>query len=460
MFFRTKPLKTFQRALGRHKVLTQEEDLLTYSYDGSSDRSVPEVVVLAETVDDVMTAVNFAIDEGYYITPRGAGTGLSGGAVPLKKGMVLCTERMNNIIEFNVDEKYIIVEPGITTAQVQEEVSQKGLFYPPDPSSYKVSCIGGNVAENAGGLRCLKYGITKHYVTGLEFVTSRAERCCTGSLAREKGSVDVTALLIGSEGTLGIITRIALRLIDPPPANGTISIAFPSREFAGNAVSEIMAAGVLPAVCELMDKAVLEAITGYTGTVLPEGTEAMILVEVDGTPEEVQSGLAIVEEFSHNRQALEILSTTDPAETEKLWNLRRSISPSLARLAKGKINEDVSVPRSRLPDLLKQVETIAKKYNLIIPCFGHAGDGNIHVNVMYNPEDTLERERASRAVEEVFKEVVSLEGTISGEHGIGIVKRDYMRLQMGSHELETMRMIKHAFDPQGLFNPGKVIPVG
>ncbi|HDH57129.1 MAG TPA: FAD-binding protein [Bacteroidetes bacterium] len=458
MLFHSKPLKIFQRSLGRHKVLTSQEDLLTYSYDVSFNRSMPQVVVLAESTEDILTAVNFAIDEGYKITPRGAGTGMSGGAIPLKGGMVISTERMNHILDFNVHEKYMVVEPGITTAQVQDEATAQGLFYPPDPSSYKVSSIGGNVAENAGGLRCVKYGTTKHYVLGLEFVTSRGEICCTGSLNQRSDTYDLTPLLVGSEGTLGIITRIALKLIEAPAGRGTMQAFFPSLELAGNSVLEIMAAGIVPSVCELMDKSVLDAITAYTGTPLPPKTEALLLIEVDGSGEEVKTGMEEIESLCRNRQAVEIQSTEDPVEAEKLWTLRRSISPSLARLARGKINEDVSVPRSKLPELLKQANRIGKRYGLMIPCFGHAGDGNIHVNVMYNPDDTLEKKRAFQAVEEVFREVVRLEGSISGEHGIGTVKRDYMRLQMASGELDTLRRIKEAFDPENLFNPGKIIP--
>lgn len=458
MLLRSKPLAIFQRSLGRHKVLTSQEDLLTYSYDVSSTRSIPQVVVLAESSEDILLAVNFAIDEGYKITPRGAGTGMSGGSVPVKAGMVISTERMNQILEFKVPEKYMVVEPGVITARIQDEAASKGLFYPPDPSSYKVSSIGGNVAENAGGLRCVKYGTTKHYVLGLEFVTARGEICRTGTLNGSIGSPDLTPLLVGSEGTLGIITRIALRLINAPAARGTMQIIFPSLDLASNSVSEIMAAGILPSVCELMDRHVLDAVTAYTGTQLPTGTEALLLIEVDGTVKEVRTGMVKVERLCRHRQALEIKSTDDPSRAEKLWTLRRSISPSLARLARGKINEDVSVSRSKLPELLKGVERIAKRYGMVIPCFGHAGDGNIHVNVMFNPEDTLEKKRASQAVEDVFREVVRLGGTLSGEHGIGTVKRDYMRMQMSSGELDTLRKIKEAFDPEGILNPGKILP--
>ena len=460
MLFHSNPLKNFQRALGRHKVLTAREDLLTYSYDVSSERSLPELVVLAESTEDILTAVTFAIDTGYAITPRGAGTGMSGGSVPLKKGIVISTERMNHILDLNVENKSILVEPGVITATIQEEAAKHGLFYPPDPSSHKISSIGGNVAENAGGLRCVKYGTTKHYVQGLEFITSRAEVCCTGCLNDRSEPIDLTPLLVGSEGTLGIITRIALRLIDAPEYRGTQRIIFPSLELAGNSVTEIMAAGILPSICELMDKSVLDAITVYTGTELPPETEALLLIEIDGNPEEVKEGMDEVEKICRNRQAIEILSTDDPAETEELWTLRRSVSPSLSRLATGKLNEDVSVPRSKMPDLLKVARRISGRYGLPIPCFGHAGDGNIHLNVMYDTGDTLQGKRAFQAMEEIFREVVRLEGTISGEHGIGIVKREYMRLQMSSAELDTLRKIKEAFDPDGLFNPGKIIPDG
>jgi glycolate oxidase len=460
MFFRTSPLKSFERALGHHKVLTSPEDLLAYSYDVSFERSLPELVVLAESAEDVVTAVKFAIDERYKVTPRGAGTGMSGGSVPLKRGMVLCTERMNHILDLDIDGRRLITEPGVITATIQDEAAKHMLFYPPDPSSHKISSIGGNVAENAGGLRCVKYGTTKHYVMGLEFVNSRADICCTGSFNGTSDEWDLTPLLVGSEGTLGIITKIALRLIDAPASRGTLRIIFPSMDLAGNSVAEIMAAGILPSVCELMDKSVLDAVTAFTGTDLPPTAEALLLVELDGDEQDVQKRMTEVREVCQNRQAVEILSTADSKEAEKLWTLRRSISPSLARLASGKLNEDVSVPRSKIPDLLKMAHRLSERYNLLVPCFGHAGDGNIHINVMYDTYDTLQKKRAFQAIEEVFREVVRLGGALSGEHGIGIVKRDYMRLQMKSGELDTMRKIKAAFDPDGLFNPGKILPEG
>ncbi|TKJ37587.1 glycolate oxidase subunit GlcD [candidate division LCP-89 bacterium B3_LCP] len=460
MLFRSNPLKTFQRALGRHKVLTSPEDLLTYSYDVSSERSTPEMVVLAEAADDIIQSVKFARDEGYRITPRGGGTGMSGGSVPLRQGMVLCTERMNDILGIDEENKTALVEPGVITATVQDEAAKVGLFYPPDPSSHKISSIGGNVAENAGGLRCVKYGTTKHYVQGLEFVSARGELCYTGILDSKNSIPDLTPLLVGSEGTLGIITKISLRLIDTPEARGTLRIFFTSMDYASNSVAEIMAAGILPSVCELMDKAVLDAITAYTGTQLPNNTEALLLIEVDGNREEIKGRVAEIESICNNRQAIEIASTENLEEAEQLWTLRRSISPSLSRLASGKMNEDVSVPRSRIPDLLNEVRRISQRYDLPIPCYGHAGDGNIHVNVMYDADDTLQHQRSLQAIEEVFKEVVRLDGSLSGEHGIGIVKREFMRLQMESAELDTLRKIKESFDPDGIFNPGKIIPEG
>jgi glycolate oxidase len=350
------------------------------------------------------------------------------------------------------------VGPGITTARVQDEAALHRLFYPPDPSSHKVSTIGGNIAENAGGLRCVKYGTTKHYVLGLEFVTARGEICRTGAMDTYALPYDLTPLLVGSEGTLGIITAALLRLIDAPAARGTMRILFPSLEQAAQAAAQIMAEGVVPAVSELMDKAVLEAVTAYTGTKLPAGTQALLLIEVDGEPEEVKAGVAKVEAICTKRGAVQIRSTQDPLQAEKLWKLRRSVSPSLARLAPGKLNEDVCVPRSKLPDLIAAAQRISKRYGLSIPCFGHAGDGNIHINVMFDPSDTLQVKRAQQAVEEVFKQTIELGGTLSGEHGIGSVKRDFMRLQMSNAELDTLRHIKNSFDPDGIFNPGKIIP--
>jgi glycolate oxidase len=458
MFLRPKSFKSFQRLLGQHKVLISDEDLLTYSYDTTAQRVIPDMVVLAESTADVQATVNFAIDEGYVITPRGAGTGMSGGSVPLKRGIVLCTERMDPIHKLDVQRKTLLVGPGITTARVQEEAARQGLFYPPDPSSHKVSTIGGNIAENAGGLRCVKYGTTKHYVLGLEFITAHGEICRTGQLDSSSLPFDVTPLLVGSEGTLGIITAALLRLVDAPAARGTMRILFPSLEGAAQAASDIMAAGVVPAVSELMDKAVLDAVTAYVGTHLPAGTQALLLIEVDGTTEEVQAGISRVEKICISRGALQFRATEDPEIAERLWRLRRSVSPSLARLAAGKLNEDVSVPRSKLPHLIEAAQNISKRYGLTIPCFGHAGDGNMHINVMFDPADTLQIKRAHQAVEEIFKETVALGGTLSGEHGIGSVKRDYMRLQMSNAEIEILRMIKESFDPEGLFNPGKIIP--
>ncbi|RJP73133.1 MAG: FAD-binding protein [Candidatus Zixiibacteriota bacterium] len=458
MLFRPKSLKSFQRILGQHKVLVSEEDLLSYSYDTTAERVIPQMVVLVESTEDVQAVVDFALDEGLIITPRGAGTGMSGGSVPLKRGIVISTERMAFIYQVDPEARTMLVGSGITTVAVQNEAAKHGLFYPPDPSSYKASTIGGNVAENAGGLRCVKYGTTKHYVLGLEFVNAHAEVLRTGALDEGESPFDLTPLLVGSEGTLGVITTILLRLIEAPAARGTLRLLFPSLEEAAGASAEIMAAGVVPSVAEIMDKAVLEAVTAFTGTRLPAEAQALLLIEVDGPAEAVEAGMAQVEHICRTRRALEIQSTRNPVEAEQLWTLRRSVSPSLARLARGKLNEDVSVPRSQLPDLIAAAQRISRRYGLLIPCFGHVGDGNIHVNVMFNPDDTLERKRALQAVEEIYKETVALGGSISGEHGIGYVKRDYLRLQMSQSEIDTLRRIKQAFDPDGIFNPGKIIP--
>ncbi len=458
MLFGPKVVKNLQRSLGRHKVLLSDEDLQSYSYDTTAQRVLPQIVVLAESPEDIQIVVQFARDKGYPITPRGAGTGMSGGSVPLKRGLVLSTERMNFIHELNVEKKTMLVGPGLTTAQIQEEAARHGLFYPPDPSSHKVSTIGGNVAENAGGLRCVKYGTTKNYVLGLEFISTHGEICLTGDLSPKPLPYDLTPLLVGSEGTLGIITAILLRLIAAPAARGTLRLIFPSIELAASAVSEIMAAGLVPSVAELLDESVLKAVTAFMGVHLPAGAGALLLIEVDGNAEQVRTGMAKVENLCRNRQALEIRATREAAEAEELWTLRRSVSPALSRLATGKLNEDVAVPRSKLPDLIKLAQRLSKRYGLAIPCFGHAGDGNLHLNVMYERSDTLQYKRALQAVEEIYKETVNLGGTISGEHGIGLVKRDYLRLQMSPEEIEVLRRIKESFDPEGIFNPGKIIP--
>ena len=452
-----KGLKRLIRKVGRDKVLTGPEDLLMYSYDTTPLRHLPQVVVTPTEVQDVVEAVQFARRVNIPVVPRGAGTGMSGGSVPIQGGLVLNFERMNRILSIDIEKKMGICEPGVVTATFQAEVEKLGLFYPPDPSSYTISTLGGNVAENAGGLRCFKYGVTANYVLGLEFVNAEGEIVPTGYFDNYKSEINLTGILIGSEGTLGAITKVALRLIKKPEYTRTIQAPFSSIERALELVNEVITKGITPAVMEFMDEETLSAVTQYLNYDFPHGVAAVLLIEVDGPEDQASQDGEEIGALCRIHKAMATEYADRPGEQERLWKIRREISPSLARLAPDKINEDVCVPRDQMLSFLKGVKGIARGHDLLIPTFGHAGDGNFHVNIMYDRRDEGQNTDAQIALEEIFDLTLQLGGTLSGEHGIGLVKRDYLKKQYREVELDFMRQVKKAFDPEGLFNPGKIL---
>jgi glycolate oxidase len=393
--------------------------------------------------------------------PRGAGTGYTGGAVPTHGGVVLSLERMNRILEIDEANLVAVVEPHVVTGDLQDAVERVGLFYPPDPASLRQSTIGGNVAECAGGPRAFKYGTTKQYVLGLEAVLPTGEIVETGGkVVKNVVGYDLTHLLVGSEGTLGIITKIILRLIPKPPVQATLRATFTRVEDAVRGVTEIIRERVVPAAVELVDGPSLEAVARnlQVRSLAPEGTAAILLVEVDGVPSAVEEEAARVERALAAAGATEILRARNEAERQELWRVRRELSLSLKMVAKLKFNHDVVVPKGRIPELFALVAGIASDYRLRIPCFGHAGDGNIHVNIMVDPDNADEVARAHEAERVLFTGVVALEGSISGEHGIGFAKAPFLTLELSEEEIALMKRVKAAFDPHGILNPGKIFP--
>ncbi len=448
-------MRALRRLLGKGKLLTDPEDLLLYGYDATTIRGTPLAVVMAESTDDIRKTVIFAQERGINLTPRGTGTGLSGGSVPVKGGVVISFERMNSILKVDVENNFSIVQPGVVTSTLQETAARHNLFSPPDPSSNNVSTIGGNVAENAGGLRCFKYGVTGHYVLGIEFMDAKGNLYRTGALSDNEVEPDLTPLLVGSEGSLGLFTRIALRFVSAPEKTVTLSAYFNNMMQAFSSVEEIIGSGYVPSVLEFIDGKALSASAKHVGISYPEQTEALLLIEIDGNEADV-SELARNIQNLLSAAATEVNLATDESGREQLWQLRRGISPSLIRLSSGKIHEDVAVPRGSLSELVLRIKEIENQYKLEIPLYGHAGDGNLHVVMLYNEKDSISQKSAKEASKDIFRSAIELGGTITGEHGIGSAKREYLPWQHSEAVLNLARRVKRTLDPEGIFNPGKI----
>ena len=450
-------IKELAGIVGAGNITTERSDRITYSYDATQKKYLPEAVVYAVSTDEISRIVKVANREKIPIIPRGAGSGFSGGSLPTRGGIVLVLTRMDKIIEIDSENLVAHVEPGVITAELQRQVEKIGLFYPPDPASKEFSTLGGNVAECAGGPRCVKYGVTKDYVLGLEVVTPTGDIIKTGGeTLKNVVGYDLTKLFVGSEGTLGIITRITLRLLPKPAAKKTMLIQFASIDGAARSVSAIINEKIIPTTLEFLDNATINCIRGKSDIPISENCRALLIVEVDGDSEvlakQAEKILSIIAQFGII--ATRIAETDE--ESEKIWQVRRIVSPSLRKINPDKFNEDIVVPRSKVPDMIRALEKISEKYAVPIVNFGHAGDGNIHVNIMVDMKQQGMAQTITEVVDEVFGAAIKLRGSISGEHGIGLSKAKYMEMELDAATISCMKTIKRALDPLDILNPGKI----
>ena len=448
--------------VGKDSVLTSKVDLVTYSYDATADvpRQMPDVVVLPNSSEEIRQIVDLARAARIAIYPRGSGTNLSGGTIPLKKGIVLSMQKMNKILDIDAANLTAVVQPGVVIQALNNAVAVHGLIYPPDPGTVTTATMGGSVAENSGGLRGLKYGVTKHYVMGMEVVLANGEKVrFGGKTVKNVTAYDFSNLFVGSEGTLGIVTEITVKLIPAPKYRRTMMGIYKTIEDAGNTVAGIIKAQVIPATLEIMDRMTIRTVEDFAKVGLPTDAEALLLIEVDGMSEDVvineaDSVMAVVKDNNG-----ELRTATSDEERDQLWTARRNALPALASLNNTVVLEDATVPRSCITDMLVACENIGKKYNLVLGTFGHAGDGNLHPTIICDKYNQDEIARVHKAVDEIFETALGFGGTLSGEHGIGIAKMKYLGNELGQSGLNLMRNIKESLDPDYMLNPGKLIPL-
>jgi len=449
-----KYIKILKKKLGKDKVFYSEEYRYTYSFDASRIESIPDVIVFPEKKEDIIKIVKIASEFSVPVTTRGAGTGQTGGAVPSKKGILISFTKMNKIKKISKKDSIAVVEPGVITYNLQTSVEKKGLFYPPDPASLKTSTIGGNVAENAGGPRCMKYGVTGNYVLGLEAVKMDGEIIHTGSKTiKNVVGYDLNSLLIGSEGTLAIITEIILKLIPKPKKRVVARFGFNNLNKAVEAVTKITTNNFFPSALEFMDKSSIDEVSKYMNIKIPENINSYLLVELDGNPEDIKSELSRLKSLFLKHELEEFLAATNQKEIDQLWEIRRNLSPAITKPEFLKVNEDIVVPRSKLVEIVNYAYNLGKEYNIKTILFGHIGDGNIHTNFLLKPE---QEKYIDEILNKFFNKVIDYGGTLSGEHGIGITKRKYINLQLKNNEIILQKKIKKLWDPLLLLNPGKL----
>jgi len=454
-----KHIEALKAIVGEDNVYSDKAHLIAYSYDATRTRYEPDAVVFPRDEDDVSRILIYCNKHGIVITPRGAGSGFTGGALPTNGGITLAMEKhMNKILEIDMQNLVAVVQPGVVNKELQRAVEEVGLFYPPDPASEEYSTIGGNVSENAGGMRAAKYGLTKDYVMALRAVRANGDIIRAGKRTiKDVAGYNIAGILIASEGTLGVITEITLKLIPKPKFTKGYMGVFPSVNDAMNAVFKSLALGANPVAMEFMDSLVVEALKTKLGVELPKDAGALLIGDVDGNvKEEVEFQLDILQKSFKENGTQDFVIAHDDEQRDKLWYARRNASPSITIFGSKKLNEDISVPRSMLPVALEKIYEIGNEYGLKVPCFGHAGDGNIHVNVMVDGSDENELEKGHKAIEKIFEMVVELGGTLSGEHGIGTSKAPFMHIAFNEAELQLFRDIKKAFDPNNILNPGKM----
>ena len=448
----------FRSIVGGDWFLDTPEDLLTYSYDGFLLEFTPDAVIVPASAEEISKIMHLANREKINIIPRGAGTNICGSSVAREGGIIIAFHRMNKILEIDAENMCAVVQPGVVNADLQKEVAPYGLMYPPDPASMFVSTIGGNVALNAGGPRGVKYGVTRDYLLGLEAVLPTGEVIKTGGKALKSVSgYDLTRLMCGSEGTLGIITEITVRLIPLPPAKATLQAIFSDLDDAAKTVSAIIGSGIVPTTLELIDKVVLDVIGDYGGAGFHEDAEALLLIEVDGEEVLVEKQGERIEAFCRERGAVVVERARTPEEAEKLWQARRSAFGAVASLRPNCIVEDATVPVKRLPEMIRKIVEVADKYQLKIGVLSHAGDGNLHPLIMTDHRDKEEMARIDKALDELYEAAIGMGGTLTGEHGIGIAKDRFMPMEFSPAAIELMRGIKRVFDPNNILNPGSFL---
>ena len=455
-------IKEIEKIIGRENVLTGEADRQNYAYDAAVlPPVVPGLVVRPTRTDQLGPLIQKCYEEGIPITIRGSGTNLSGGPIPdSTDAVIILTNSLDRILEINEEEMYAVVEPGVITCDLAAAVAARGLFYPPDPGSMSVSTMGGNIAENSGGLRGLKYGTTKKYVMGLEVLTETGEIMKTGACGRgcEYG-YNLTELLVASEGTLALTSKAVLKLVTPPKASKAMMAIFPEVKRASQAVAGIIAAHVVPCTLEFMDNMTINLVEDDVKIGLPRDAQAILLIEVDGHAGQVADEALIVEEQLKKSGATQIVVAKDAEEKNRIWEARRKALPALARFKPTTILEDATVPRSKIPAMMKVIKGLGEKYNLTVGTFGHAGDGNLHPTFMCDKRDKDEFERVERAVDELFNTTIEMGGTLSGEHGIGTAKQKWLEKETSRGTIGYSRRLRKAIDPKGLFNPSKLVGV-
>jgi glycolate oxidase len=450
-------LKDLSKIVGRRNLVTRQRDVIRYASDGTKLVFMPDAVAFPGSSEEISKIFLLANRDNFPVIPRGGGSGMSGGSLPVEGGLILAMDRFNRILLIDRDNLTAKVEPGVITERLQEEVEKVGLFYPPDPASSDVSTLGGNVAECAGGLRGLKYGVTRDYVMGLSVVLPTGEIIRTGGeTIKGVAGYDLTRLIVGSEGTLAVITSITLRLIPKPDAKRTMAAFFPTVSSAIQTVSDIIRERIVPVTLEFMDRLCLDCVRDALGTDIPRETDAMLLIEVDGDKIVIEREAERIRKICRRSRAIEFRIARGRKDAERLWEARRELSPSLMKLRPGKVSQDVVVPRSRMTELIAFLGDLRERFSLPIAAFGHAGDGNIHVNIMMDKDDPDEVARGHKIVRELFQMVIELSGTITGEHGVGLTKAPYMDMEFSRPALDLMLRLKKAFDPNGILNPGKI----
>jgi D-lactate dehydrogenase (quinone) len=452
-------VKRLSQVAGAERLFTDPADCWPYGYDNSRRQALPQAVAFASDVEQVAALVRLCGEEGLPVVARGRGTGTTGATVPDRGGVVLSFERMNRVLRIAPGDRLAVVEPGVLNEQLQNAVAPHGFFWPPDPTSAATCTVGGNLAYNSAGPRAVKYGTPRENTLGLKAVSGRGELLRTG-VQTTKGVVgyDLTRLILGSEGTLALIVEATLKLVPLPESKRTLRAVYRDIHAAAAAVSAIMAQPVVPCALELMDRAAIDAIRTYAGLDVPEGTGAILMIEVDGPEACIDLAARAVESAARNAGLLECRAAKDSSELAALWKTRKSLSPALRHIAPKKINEDVVVPVSRMGELIEGLERLSQETGIRIVNFGHAGNGNIHVNLLVDPDNPDEMSRAHDCLDRVFNLVLELDGTLSGEHGVGLEKRDFVAREIEPATLQLMRDIKERFDPAGILNPGKALP--